>query len=160
MNISGISANDGFFTGSQIGGSNELSSDDFLELLVAQLGNQDPLEPLNNENFMAQMTDFSSLDQLEELNTNIVTMIALNQSNAALSQLTQGSALIGKEVRWSDPSTGLTSSGSVESVKVQNGTALLNIDGQDVPLGYVNEILDAGTESESDSGTDSDSESN
>ena len=89
---------------------------------------------------MAQLATFSSLEQLEGLNQNVVAMIALNQSNALLSQLTNSSALIGKEVSWQDPVTEATSSGVVESVKIVDGLAVLRIDGKDVPLATVTEI--------------------
>lgn len=121
--------------------SQELDKQAFMELLVAQLEHQDPLEPMNNENFIAQLASFSSLEELESMNSNIVAMITLNQSNALLSQLTQGSALIGKEVSWLDPVTGVTSQGKVESVKIEQGYAVLNLEGKNVPLVHVTEVL-------------------
>ena len=135
--------------------SQELDQGAFLDLFVAQLEHQDPLEPVQNEQFVEQLATFSSLEQLEEMNDNIVAMIGLNQSNALLSQLTQSSSLIGKTVTWTDPTTGVESSGSVNTVKILEGFAVLNVDGQDVPLALVSGVLgdaqpETGNESESE----------
>ena len=143
MQIPGISANDPAPTaiGENSFGTQELDRDAFLDLFVAQLENQDPLDPVQNEEFVAQLATFSSLEQLEEMNDNLVAMIALNQGNALLSQLTQSSDLIGKTVNWIDPDTGVESQGVVERVKLTDGLAILSIDGRNVPLATVSEIL-------------------
>lgn len=139
MTISGISATDPF-SGSQAIGTQQLDKGAFMKLLVSQLQNQDPMSPVANEDFVAQLATFSSLEQLEGLNQNMQVSIALNQSNALLSQLTQSSALIGKAVNWEDYDTGAKHSGTVESVKIVDGLAVLRIDGKDVPLASVTEI--------------------
>jgi flagellar basal-body rod modification protein FlgD len=143
MDVSGILASDPFFGANPLSQPADLDRDAFLELLVTQLKNQDPLEPIDNQDYIAQLAQFSSLEELQGLNQNLVGMIALNQSNALLAQLTQGSALIGKTVEWLDLSTGEPHTGSVQSVKVVDGIAVLNVDGQDVPLASVTEILGA-----------------
>ena len=51
--------------------SSEIDQEGFLTLLVAQLQNQDPLEPLSNEEFVQQLTSFSSLDELRGINGNL-----------------------------------------------------------------------------------------
>ena len=56
----------------------DVSKDDFLQLLVAQLKNQNPLEPVKNEDFLAQLASFSSLEQL----------IAIKQGVDALAGIT------------------------------------------------------------------------
>jgi flagellar basal-body rod modification protein FlgD len=147
MQIPGISSLDPTpgSLGNQLG-TQELGRDAFLELFVAQLENQDPLDPVQNEEFVAQLATFSSLEQLEEMNDNIVAMIALNQSNALLSQLTQSGDLIGKSVSWEDPSTGLSSSGVVDKVKILEGLAVLRVGGQDVPLALVTGVEDTGAQ--------------
>jgi flagellar basal-body rod modification protein FlgD len=139
MTISGISNTDPY-SGAAAQGTQQLDKNAFMKLLVSQLENQDPLSPVTNEDFVAQLATFSSLEQLEGLNQNIIAMIALNQSNALLSQLTQSSDLIGKAVTWEDFDTGAQSSGVVESVKIVDGFAVLRIDGQDVPLAAVVEV--------------------
>jgi flagellar basal-body rod modification protein FlgD len=141
MDIPGIASTDPFSGSVSAGATQALDRNAFMELLVSQLEHQDPLSPVANEDFVAQLATFSSLEQLEGLNQNVVAMIALNQSNALLSQLTQSSALIGKEVAWQDFETETQHSGRVESVKILDGLAVLRIDGQDVPLAAVIEVL-------------------
>lgn len=140
MDIPGISSGDPFFGGSSQATKN-LDKNAFMKLLVSQLQHQDPMSPVANEDFVAQLATFSSLEQLEGLNQNMVASIALNQSNALLSQLTQSSALIGKQVNWQDFDSEQTHSGTVESVKIVDGLATLRIDGKDVPLASVTEVL-------------------
>ena len=153
MDISGISVNDTAFGQASSRASQDLDRGSFMQLLVAQLQNQDPLSPTANEDFLAQLSQFSSLEQLEQLNGSIGAMIGLNQSNALLSQLTQGSALIGKEVIWTDFESGAELSGSVDSVKLRDGIAFLNVDGVDVPLASVSEIVGEGIAEDGDDAT-------
>ena len=147
MDIPGISSGSSSFATSSETATQELDQNAFMSLLVTQLENQDPLSPVQNEDFVAQLATFSSLSELEQLNDNILAMITLNQSNALLSQLTQGSALIGHEVNWTDPSTGESRTGTVDSVRIEDGLAILNIAGEDIPLAAVDQILGAGDES-------------
>ena len=138
MTITGISANDPYSAATA--GNKQLDKNAFMKLLVSQLQHQDPMSPVANEDFVAQLATFSSLEQLEGLNQNMVASIALNQSNALLAQLTQSSALIGKSVQWQDYTTGVEHDGTVESVKIVDGLAVLRIDGEDVPLASVTEV--------------------
>jgi len=140
MDIPGISSTDTLSSSSNQATRN-LDKGAFMKLLVSQLQHQDPLSPVANEDFVAQLATFSSLEQLEGLNQNVVAMITLNQSNALLSQLTQSSALIGKEVNWQGFESEETHSGTVESVKIVDGLAVLRIGGEDVPLAAVTEVL-------------------
>lgn len=75
-----------------------LDRDDFLSLLVTQLNYQDPLEPMKNEDFVAQLATFSSLEQLNNMNSNLLLSL---ESDAAMSTTitnTTAATLIGKEV--------------------------------------------------------------
>jgi len=138
MEINGISANDPVFGSAQ--SSSELNKNAFMDLLVTQMRNQNPLEPAKNEDMLAQLAQFSSLEQMEELNENIVGLAVLNQSNALMAQLTNSSALIDKSVQYVDPDSGEEQWGTVQSVKIEEGLAVLNIDGRDVPLVNILEI--------------------
>ena len=72
-----------------------LSQDDFLKLLLTQLQAQDPLKPLDNQEFAAQLATFNSLDQLININKKLE---ATQGQQSQLSQL-QATTLIGKEVQ-------------------------------------------------------------
>jgi len=72
----------------------QLDQTDFLRLLTTQFQYQDPLKPVDNQEFTAQLTSFSSLNQLVDLNKK---MDALQNEHLAVSQL-QATSLIGKEV--------------------------------------------------------------
>jgi flagellar basal-body rod modification protein FlgD len=59
---------------------NALNKEDFLQLLMAQMKNQNPLEPMSNQEFVAQLTSFSSLEQLEKLNQQVSFLVQLQKS--------------------------------------------------------------------------------
>ena len=149
MSIQGISNNDTSYADA-VGGA-QMGKEAFMELLVQQLKNQDPMSPMDNDKFVAQLTQLSSLEGIQNLNENIVGLAVLQQGNALMSQLTQSSALIGKNVTYFNSEAGEENSGSVQSVKIEDGTAVLNIDGIDVPLGSILEITEGA--SSDDSGT-------
>ena len=144
MNIPGISANEiangAGATASASTSQSQLDKASFITLLVNQMKHQDPMAPTDNQAFIAQLAQFSSLEEMQKLNENILGLAVLQQSNALMAQLTQSSALIGKQVHYLDPQTNEELEGIVSSVKIVDGLAVLHIDGQDVPLGNVSEI--------------------
>ncbi len=75
-------------------GSQQLGKNEFLQLLVAQLENQDPLEPMKDTEFISQLATFSSLEELTDLNTRMDTMIGA-QDRLVNSQSVD---LVGREV--------------------------------------------------------------
>lgn len=148
MDISGI--NNYYGSSSAVDGTaeQELGKDAFMKLLVSQLQNQDPTNPQSNEQFIAQLAQFSSLEQMQNLNDSIMGLTLLQQSNALMAQLTDSTALIGQSVSYLDPETGEAATGTVDSVKIQDGLAVLNIGGKDVPLLNITEIVGNGDSSE------------
>jgi flagellar basal-body rod modification protein FlgD len=75
-------------------GSSELGEEQFLQLLVAQMQYQDPLEPMSNSEFVAQLAQFSNVEQLVGVNEGINYLYLSQQSMGNV----QASSLIGKEV--------------------------------------------------------------
>ncbi|MBM3990012.1 MAG: flagellar hook capping protein [Planctomycetes bacterium] len=138
MQIPGISSQDPLSLSG--GPQSALGKDAFMSLLVTQMKNQDPMEPTKNEEMLAQLAQFQSLEEMSELNDNIVGLAVLQQSNAVLEQLTSSSALIGKDVRYVDPDTEVETWGRVDAVRIDDGIAKLQIGGKNVPLGNVLEI--------------------
>ena len=62
-----------------------LDRDAFLRLLLAQLANQDPLEPVKDQAFVAQLAQFSSLERLQEIADSVETLVNLAESPAGPS---------------------------------------------------------------------------
>jgi flagellar basal-body rod modification protein FlgD len=77
-------------------GSSTLGKDDFLKILMTQLQNQDPLNPMQDKDFVAQMATFSSLEQMTNMNSTIQKLVDQQQQN----QLITYNQFVGKEVTW------------------------------------------------------------
>lgn len=119
-----------------------LGKDDFLKLLTTELRNQDPLQPLDNKDFIAQMAQFSSLEQMnnvaQAVNDLKTGLMAQNQQ----SLLAQGAALIGKQVT-AEAGDGSTVTGIVESVTWADGVLQVQVGTQSFALDKVQEIRQA-----------------
>lgn len=118
---------------SQISGATNaaISQDQFLNLLVTQLQNQDPLDPVSDQNFISQLTQLNTLTSLQSLNVSFA-------QNLKLQQLTQGADLVGRTVQYkptTDSTT--TATGQVDSVAVQDGQFVLKIGTASVSLDNV-----------------------
>ena len=87
--------------------SQELGKDDFLKLLLTQLSNQDPTSPMENTEFIAQMAQFSSLEQMTNMSNEFAKLANMLNSNEAVS-------LLGKNVQITSGDTAVT--GIVEAV--------------------------------------------
>lgn len=103
---------------------NELGKDDFLKLLITQLQYQNPLEPMDDQDFIAQIAQFSALEQMQNLNHSF--------------SYSMGFSLLGKHISAAitDPKTGEFSyvEGEVSSVHSKSGIVYLEVDDYEVPL--------------------------
>ena len=95
-----------------VGGSQTLSQNDFLNLLVAQMKAQDPMNPQSDTQMAAQMAQFTSLQQTGTMSTNIASMLAQQQ-------VLQANSMLGGTVSLQDGKTVTT--GVVQSVHISNG---------------------------------------
>lgn len=138
----------------------ELGKDAFMQLLVAQMKNQDPMSPVDNQEYIAQLAQFSSLEEMQGVNENLVALAMLQEGNALLGQLTNSSALIGKQVVYTDAETNEPATGTVEAVKLAEGAVSLLVDGKEISLASVSEITgnpdESGDSGDSDEDSDSD----
>ncbi|HEB30449.1 MAG TPA: flagellar hook assembly protein FlgD [Spirochaetes bacterium] len=94
--------------------TNTLGKDDFLKLLVVQLENQDPTKPLDDNEFISQMAQFSSLEQMTSINKTLSSLI----SNY---KVTLSYSLLGKQVEVLDRATGEQNSGVVSEITFSGG---------------------------------------
>ncbi len=92
-----------------------LGKDAFLQLLVTQLKNQDPLSPTDNTQFVSQMAQFSSLESMQNLNTTVDSLATTYQSSQALqaSSLVGRSVIVASDTAVLDPTKGITGSVAV-----------------------------------------------
>jgi flagellar basal-body rod modification protein FlgD len=110
-----------------------LLQDDFLKLFVAQLQHQDPMNPMSDSDFLAQMASFSTVEQVSNVaasNTQIVDSLS---SSTAIT-------LIGKTVTWTDEND-VQQTGVVEKVSTAGGKPLLTVSGVDgVELSLITQV--------------------
>ncbi len=91
---------------------NKLGQAEFLELMVAQLKNQDPFKPLENGDFIAQMAQFSAVSGMDKLQSSFDTLAGSLQSNQAL----QASTLVGRSVLVPASQAPLSPQGNIRGV--------------------------------------------
>src|SRR5436190_1122283 len=111
----------------------KLDQKDFLKLLVAQLTSQDPLNPQKDTEFIAQMAQFSSLEQSRTMESDISKM-------RQEQQLLQADSLLGRSVALQSGQDGLAT-GVVSAVQFEAGTPKLVVDGQTYDLSDVRMIV-------------------
>ncbi|RJX40796.1 flagellar hook capping protein [Paenibacillus pinisoli] len=117
--------------------SDTLGKDQFLSILVAQLRNQDPMQPMQDREFIAQMAQFTSVEQLMNMNT------ALTQMRNSIGS---ASSLIGKWVQWNEYDEAgaiQTLSGQVESIVSKDGILYSRIGDKEVALDYLLSISES-----------------
>ena len=119
-----------------VGGSNVLggsgNENPFLELVVTELQNQNPLEPTSITEFLGQLAQFSTLEQLEVLNNNLT-------QQAVFSQFGQAANLVGKDVTYFDQA-GESQRGRVDSVAIQGSNVFVDVNGETVLLQNVSRV--------------------
>ena len=98
----------------------------FMQLLLAQLRHQNPLEPMQDKDMMGQLAQINSLQELQKINAAL-------ESIAAAGQLTDAAGLIGKTVQFLDEK-GQAQSGQVTGVSLIAGQVILTLDEWQVPL--------------------------
>ncbi|MFD2925527.1 flagellar hook assembly protein FlgD [Halobacillus naozhouensis] len=121
-------------------GSNTLGKDAFLKILMAQIKNQSPMDPMKDKEFIAQMTQFSSLEQM----TNLSQSMQEFMSSQSMTPVVKYSGLIGREVSYPvrNEETGFATeyqTGTVKAVSQKAGdTKLVLENGQSV---HVHDIM-------------------
>ncbi|SDX44866.1 flagellar hook assembly protein FlgD [Marinobacter mobilis] len=106
------------------GKNSELGKNEFLELMLAQLENQNPLEPQDNGEFISQLAQFSSLEEMQGVSNSIGDMVGEFRSSQAL----QASAMVGRSVLVPGTASRLVEGGEIAgSVAVQQSTSNLTI---------------------------------
>ena len=106
-----------------------MSQQDFLKLLVAQMTAQDPLNPMTNQDLLAQTVQFSTLQSNTDLQ-NTLTQMQTGQN------LAQADSLLGRQVALQVDSN-TTTQGTVSGIDVSSGTPMIVVNGVSYNLGQV-----------------------
>ncbi len=112
-----------------LGGNSKLGRDAFLKLLLTQMQMQDPLEPMKSEDFIAQLAQFSNVEQLETANTQLTMLQRAQAAGQAL-------ALVGRNIATTDGEV----TGVVEAVVFRDGRPALLVNGSEVDPGDVERV--------------------
>ena len=111
---------------------NELTMSDFIKMMVAELENQDPMNPMSNTEMLQQISQMRSITSNDRL-TNGIESLTLGQA------LSTASSLIGKTVTGVN-TLGLEVEGKVDKVTIENGEAKLYVDNSIIHVGSVTAI--------------------
>ena len=135
MNVSSITATSGaesssvsVFTDPSLG----LGKDAFMKMLLVQIRNQNPLDPMGNTEFIAQLAQFSSLEAMQNLQKTMT-------EQAAVSNLSAGAALIGREIKIYGPD-GDDLFGTVDGIEQIDGKVFLRVGETLVKMSEVLEV--------------------
>ena len=133
------------------------STDDsnmFLTLMLQQLQNQDPTQPTDNTEWLAQLAQYSSLEQMTEMNKGLENCMnylsAFYNDSAINSEITQTLSMIGKEVTIKDPEDKegkKTITGTVTEASFEDGSGKVKVNGEYYSIGNIISVKEATTAS-------------
>jgi len=137
------------FTSSVTNPNGSLTSTSFLQMLMAELQNQDPLDTTSTSDLMTQTADLASTSGINDLNSTFATdMTSLNDTMTSLllmENTTQAASLIGHTVTITPTDSsgnpaGATLSGTVSSVNFVNGQPMITVNGTQYGIASVTAI--------------------
>ena len=113
----------------------------FLEMFVAQVQNQDPLAPMEQTQILGQLAQFSQVESLESLNANFDKLLQAELQSQRGQLASTGAALVGREVEFNG-----SKSGVVDSVRQDSGQVLVQVGGAFIPLADITAVSRVETE--------------
>jgi flagellar basal-body rod modification protein FlgD len=118
--------------------NSNLTQSDFLQMLITQLKNQDPSDPVSDQDMESTMAQNSTVSGIAQMDSDLTTdMTAL----MSMENTSQAAALIGKTVKVTDSTAaGGTVTGVVTAVNFTNGTPMLSVSGNSYGLSSVTQI--------------------
>jgi flagellar basal-body rod modification protein FlgD len=133
MSVASVNISSNPSAASPVSSATDLNRQDFLQLLVTQLQNQDPLSPTDDQQFIAQMAQLSALDATNQLAAQVGQMAQAQQQMGSLQ-------LVGRDVQYTDDH-GSTQKGKVTGVRLDSATPTLLVGSSEVPLTQVQTVL-------------------
>ena len=102
----------------------EMGQDEFLKLMITQMKNQDPTKPMDSNEFVSQMAQFSQASGIKSLNTSFSSLAASLQSNQAL----QASSMVGRDVLVESDRLQLGSNGAGFAIDLPNAASEVQVE--------------------------------
>ena len=119
-------------------GSEAMGKQDFLTLFTAQLKNQNPLDPVKNEAFVAQLAQFSQLEALNNMQKSLDSFVSTMSAERMLS----GASLIGKRIPVADASAQLVQGGTIDaSISLPDGASGVRVQVRDAGNNVIQELI-------------------
>ncbi len=115
------------------GDKNGLGKDSFLKLLVTELRHQDPTKPMEDKEFIAQMAQFSSLEQMSNLNKEMKTLVSSTKSSEAYG-------ILGKNVEAYDPVQKRAVRGMASSVFYKGEELMVGVGKEEVLMKNIHSV--------------------
>ena len=115
-----------------IGAAAGMGKDDFMQLLIAQLKNQDPMKPMEDKEFITQLAQFSSLEAMEKLTDQMDDL-------TGSQMLVQAATLIGKQVT-AKLETGEVVTGTISQVKMISGQPTAVVNGKEIDTSLITQL--------------------
>lgn len=132
---------------STTGDNSTLGKDAFLNILITQLQNQDPTKPMDDKEFISQMAQFSSLEQMQNMTTSMQNLLVSQNE----TQLMGYTSFIGKEVKWNEVTSEFDDKGNyivnegtgvINELKFKDGEPVFILsDGKEINAGNISSIL-------------------
>ena len=130
--------------------STENDSNMFLTLMLKQLEEQDPTQPTDNTQWLSQLAQYSSLEQMTQMNEGLTKcmnyMSSMYNDMTLNSEITQTLSLIGKEVTLKDPDDASGTNkitGTISEASFEDGTGKVKVDGKYYSIGQIISVRDA-----------------
>jgi flagellar basal-body rod modification protein FlgD len=111
---------------------NQMDKDLFMQILTTQLRNQDPTQPMEDREMIAQMAQFSTLEQISNLNQAFNQFMASQQVD-----ISRYSTMMNKEVSWTDNVTGQQESGVVKGIIKKDDQFYYQVNDEEIPVGNI-----------------------
>ena len=111
----------------------KLGQSDFLKLLVTQLRFQDPLKPMENKEFIAQMAQFTALEETTQINKGMKTLVGTIQASENYN-------LLGKRVHYTDEATGSDKIGVIHSITNESTGFKLGVNNDQISSNSINKV--------------------
>ena len=133
--------------------SSKNDSNMFLNLMLQQLKNQDPTQPTDNTEWLSQLAQYSSLEQMTQMNTGLTNCMnyisAMYNDMAMNAEITQTLSMVGKEVTITVPDENDSSktteiTGKVTEANFKDGTGKVKVNGEYYSISNITSIRESG----------------